>query len=102
MSLKQSQLGYGNFSQTLWEFCEAEECSFQDAFLSEVRLKKTRFSKADFTGADFFMTSLKGLDLSDSILEHITVSDSYRELAGLKVNMFQAAELAKLMGIKIV
>ena len=44
---------------------------------------------------------MKGLDLSDCTIEGILVSDQFKELAGVKVNLFQAAELAKLMGVKI-
>lgn len=50
----------------------------------------------------FFKTLLKGMDLSDCTIDNIMVSDQYTELAGVKVNLFQAAELAKLMGVKIV
>ena len=45
---------------------------------------------------------LRGMDLSDCTIDNIMVSDQYTELAGVKVNLFQAAELAKLMGVKIV
>ena len=59
-------------------------------------------SKVNFANADFFKTPLKGIDLSDCNIGHIMMSDQYKEIAGAKVNMFQAVELAKLLGIKIV
>ena len=84
-----------------WEFSEIRGCSLREAFLSEVRFKKTICSRTDFTGVDFFKTLLRGMDLSDCTIDNIMVSDQYTELAGVKVNLFQAAELAKLMGLRL-
>ena len=81
---------------------EIRGCNFRESFLSEVKLKKTVFSSTDLTGTDFFRTPLKGLDLSECVIDGIMVSDRYTELAGLKVSLLQAAELARLMGVKIV
>ena len=97
-----TQLNMANFGQSLWEGCTAEMCGFREAFFSEVKLKKTGFSKCDFTKVDFFRTLLKGIDFSDSTIESIMVSDGYREVSGMKINMFQAVEMAKLLGVKIV
>lgn len=100
--LSESQLNLANFGGSLFEGSKAEMCSFREAFFSEVKLKKTKFVKSDFTKVDFFRTSLKGMDFSDSVIESIMVSDTYREVAGMKINMFQAAEIAKLLGVTIV
>lgn len=102
VKLCDSQFRYANFGSAFWEFCQITECSLRESFLSEVKFKKTTCVKTDFTSVDFFKTPLKGMDLSDCVIDNIMVSDQYTELAGLKVNLFQAAELAKLMGVKIV
>ena len=102
VKLTDSQFRYANFSMAFREFSEIRGCSLREAFLSEVRFKKTICSRTDFTGVDFFKTLLRGMDLSDCTIDNIMVSDQYTELAGVKVNLFQAAELAKLMGVKIV
>ena len=78
------------------------ECDFKEAFLSEMKWKKITLSKVNFTSVDFFQTALKGIDFSDCITDNIMVSDTYKELAGVKMNMFQAAEISKMLGIQIV
>ncbi|MEG2204944.1 MAG: hypothetical protein RRY21_07270, partial [Oscillospiraceae bacterium] len=49
------------------------------------------------TGASLFQTPLKGLDLTDCVLDGITVAGS--ELRGATVTLFQAADLARLLGL---
>lgn len=92
---------YGNFTETIWETSTVDECSFKDALLSETKLKNNRFIKSDFTRADFFRTPLQGVDLSDCIIAGITVSDDFRELAGLKISPLQAVDIAALLGVVV-
>lgn len=66
------------------------------------QVQENHMLRTDFTSVDFFRTMLRGMDLSDCTIDNIMVSDQYTELAGVKVNLFQAAELAKLMGVKVV
>lgn len=93
---------YCNFVSTLWENTSASGCNMEQSFFSEVKLKKPVFHNVNFNGADFFKTKLKGIDLSDCVITNLMVSDTYTELAGVKVNMYQAAELAGLLKIQIV
>ena len=41
------------------------------------------------------------MDLSECAIDGIMVSDQFTELSGVKVSLLQAAELARLMGVKI-
>ena len=94
---------YADFSSSLMENCSIRDCNFTEAFLSEIRLKKPTLKAVNFAGADFFKTLLKGIDLSDCIIDGITVSDTRNELRGAIVNAGQAIELAaRVLGIKIV
>jgi hypothetical protein len=43
----------------------------------------------------------KGIDLSDCSIEGIMLSDTFSELRGAKMNMFQAACIAQILGIEI-
>ena len=92
---------YGNFTNTIWESSTVDACSFKDALFSEVKLKTMRFGKTDFTRADFFRTPLKGVDLSDCVIAGITVSDDFRDLAGLKISPLQAVDIAALLGVVV-
>ena len=42
------------------------------------------------------------MDFSDCLIDGILVSDSFFELKGMKVSLTQAADLARLLGLKIV
>lgn len=92
---------YGNFSKTLWECTETDDSNMKQSSLSEAVFRKPVFHRTDLSGTDFFRTKLKGVDLSDCTIHDIQVSDSFTELAGLKVDLYQAAELAKLLRIQI-
>ena len=54
-----------------------------------------------FNTADFFKTPLKGVDFTNCDIDHICISDNWSELRGLIVNPFQAAELAKFLGVTV-
>jgi uncharacterized protein YjbI with pentapeptide repeats len=102
-SLADGSFRYADFSSSVLENCIIHDCNFTEAFLSEIRLKKPMLKAVNFTGADFFKTLLKGIDLSDCIIDGITVSDTRSELRGATVNAGQAIELAaRILGIKIV
>ena len=67
-----------------------------------MKFKKIALTKVNFTSADFFKTSLKAVAISECNIDSILVSDTYQELRGVKINMFQAVEIAKLLGVKVV
>ena len=98
------------------EECNFEDANFDSSRLEHMRILRTRmdngnltacrckqifWSEASLKNASFFKTSLRGMDLSDSEIGGLTVSDDNRELSGVIVDLFQAAELAKKMGIII-
>lgn len=93
---------YCNFVATLWENTETVDSDLKQSFMSEVRFKKPVFRNVNLESVDFFKTKLKGIDLSGCNIVNIMVSDTYTELAGVKVNIYQAADLAKLLKIQIV
>ncbi len=64
-------------------------------------MKKVKFSEVNFNKVDFFHTRLKGIDFSDCSIQLISVSDQYFELKGMKIDLFQAVEIAKILGIEI-
>lgn len=54
-----------------------------------------------FIRTEFFNTSLSKIDFSNCEVESICVSAKGKELEGVIVNIFQAAELSKILGIVI-
>lgn len=74
----------------------------REAVLSDVKFRRARFRGTDLTAAEFFKSPLKGIDLSDCIIDGISLSDTLYELRGAKVTAAQAVELAKLLGLTVV
>ena len=73
------------------------ECS-----LSHAKIRQCTFRRDDFSQTDFFKTPLKGVDLSDCIIDGILTSEARTELAGLKISAAQAVYIASMLGVKIV
>lgn len=77
------------------------DCDLSGADIVGCVLKNTLFSGARMNGASFFKTPLKGIDLTGCQIEGLRVSAGGPELRGVIVDLFQAAELAKLLGIVV-
>ena len=100
--MEDSAFNYANCVKTTWVNCEISGCDFKEAFMSEAKLKAIRLSNVDLTHVDFYKTPLKGIDLSDCTITGIMLSDTYAELRGAKINVYQAAEVARLFGVQVV
>jgi hypothetical protein len=59
------------------------------------------FEKTLFNGSDFSYSPLKGLDFSTCGFSAIQVSESATELKGVVLDLYQAAELSRLLGVII-
>lgn len=101
ISINDSKFDYANFTQASWENTVIEDTSFVSSFISETRVKRLVLERNKFDSTDFFKTSLKGIDFTTCELQGILMSEDLREIKGAKLNIFQAAELAKMIGIVI-
>ncbi len=72
--------------------CDFSNCRFQSCYL-----KETEISGCKGDGGQ-----LEGIDLSDSNIEGIMISDTFRELRGLKIGPMQAMDLVRFLGVKII
>ncbi|MCI8894794.1 MAG: pentapeptide repeat-containing protein, partial [Lachnospiraceae bacterium] len=99
---KDCSLCYSNFSMAVLEQVQITDSVMKMSAMPECRLKQLQLDRVNLEEVDFFKTSLKNLDLSKCEIRGISVSDSFRELAGVKIDAMQAAELALLLGVKIV
>ena len=52
-----------------------------------------------FIGTSFFRTALLGLDFTTCQLEGVSLSDTMAEIYGTKMNVYQAAALARRLGV---
>lgn len=94
-------LSFANFSGTRWESAVLSGCDLQESYLADCRFKKVDWKGLNLRRASFFHTPLKGMDLRENDVEGIIVSEEKGELRGAVTDLYQAAELAKLMGIVI-
>ena len=97
-----SSFAYANFSKSQWENSAVSNCSFKESFWAEVRLKKLTLAAQFSAVPTSLKTPLKDLDFSDCKIDGITVSETFKELRGMQINLLQSADIARLLGIKIV
>lgn len=93
-------LRYANFSSAKFTAVSWTDCVLAGAILASCALG-AEFHRCDLKEVSFFRTPLKGLNLSSCQLDGLVVSDSGEELRGLTVDLWQAAGLARRLGILI-
>lgn len=102
MLIRDCNMNYSNFGQAKLENCSFLTSQFQSASISQTTLKALHISQCQFHSTDFFHTFLRGVDFSDSDLEGLLLSDDLTEVKGSKMNLYQAAAIAQLLGIQII
>ena len=69
--------------------------------MASCQWKQVELLDCSLSGVSFFQTPLSGLDLTSCRLEGLILSQDGGELRGAVVDRWQAAELAKRMGLVI-
>ena len=77
------------------------DTDFSSSLFSSCEIKQTELKNVSLAKAVFFGTRLNGLDFTSCNIEGLTVSDTGAELNGAKVDVWQAAMFAKLLGLII-
>ena len=90
---------YLNLCSADWRNATIENSDLSNASLQESHLKAVRFTDCHLTCAELFHTPLGGIDFTTDDIEGILLDGS--ELRGAIVNVCQASELAKLLGVII-
>lgn len=101
LTFQNSSFRYANFTTSRFERACIKDCDMRGAFLARCSLENTVFSDTDFTEGEFYYTSLSGMDLTSCKIFGVRFSDGASELKGVTVDIYQAAELARLLGVKI-
>lgn len=76
-----------------------ENSILRNGAFQENKIKKLIFKNADLTQVQFLKTSLKGIDLSNSIISGIIIA--IEDIRGATINELQALDLVGLIGVKI-
>lgn len=101
VAIIESNLEYANLTGISMNAAELINSNFGSASITECKLKNITCDQAEFINTNFFKTPLKGIDFTKSTLIGIIVSNEGTELKGAIVDLYQAAEIAKLLGIVI-
>lgn len=100
-TVKNSSFRYANFTTSRFDRALIKDCDMRGAFLARCSLENTAFEDTDFTEGEFYYTPLSGMDLTSCKIFGVRFSDGAAELKGATVDVYQAAELARLLGVNI-
>ena len=92
---------YANFDSSRLEHIRFSDCRIQGGSLTQCRCKAVEWNRVNLENASFFKTMMKGMDFTSSTIQGLTISDGCGEVRGAVVDLYQAAELAKYLGIVI-
>lgn len=99
--MKECLFRYAVFTSSLLNDCHLEMGDMAEAYFDNCKVKKLTFDNINLMRANFYKTPLKGIDLRTCQIEGIILSTEAKELNGAVVEMLQAAELAKILGVII-
>lgn len=98
VTLTDCTLDFGAFNRCRFWAVSATRCDFSGADMAEMELHYVTLDDDRFIGTSFFRTPLLGLDFSTCQLEGVALSDTMAEIYGTKMNVYQAAALARRLG----
>ncbi len=101
LSAANCNFDYANFDASKFEHIRFGESQFRGGFFTQCHLKDVKWDKIVFEKASFFKTSLKGMDFTTSSIQGLLLSDDGREINGAVVDLYQAAELSRYLGVVI-
>lgn len=104
------------FDIRMMDQCVMNYAKFDSAKLTKVRICSTELGESNFAQchrkeivwdrvallqASFFKTPLKGMDFTTCVIDGLILSDECGELKGAVVEVNQAVELAKRLGVVV-
>ena len=99
VTLTDCTLDFGAFNRSRFWAVSTTRCDFSGADMAEMELHYVTLDDDRFIGTSFFRTPLLGLDFSTCQLEGVALSDTMAEIYGTKMNVYQAAALARRLGV---
>ena len=97
----ESSFAYASVAKGKLEDVSVRSTDFSGADLAELRQRRVEFDDVRFAGTSFFRASLNGVDLSSCRLADIVLSDTMEELRGCSMDLFQAAGIARRLGVNV-
>lgn len=101
VTVTESNFNYANFDQCVLKSVVFDKVEINSGNFAQCRCKEIIWKEAGLTNASFFKTPLSGMDFRDSVIEGLVLSDELSEVDGAVVDIYQAAGLAKRLGLVI-
>lgn len=101
VEVRDSTFAYASVAKGKLEDVSVRSTDFSGADLAELRQRRVEFDDVRFAGTSFFRASLDGVDLSSCRLADIVLSDTMEELRGCSMDLFQAAGIARRLGVNV-
>lgn len=101
VEISDCSLNYMNLDASKLENVKIRNTELNSANISQCRCKEVEWDRVQLNNASLFKTYLNGMDFTTSVIDGLILSDECRELKGVIVDLYQAAELAKRMGVVI-
>lgn len=93
------QCRYINFSSSVWRDSGFDSSLFDEEYFSDIRFEGMAVQKCSFAQTEWLHTPMAGLDMSDSVIDGISVTP--QDLRGLTVNESQAVACVGLLGLNV-
>ncbi len=100
-AVEESNFDYANFDSSKLEHIRFSGTQLRGSSITQCRCKAVEWNRVCLENASFFKTMLNGMDFTDSVIQGLMLSDDCREVRGAVVDLYQAAELAKYLGVVI-
>ena len=100
-TISNCNFSYINLDESKMENVKIEGSKLNNGSMSQCKCKNIIWEKAELEHLNCFKTSLKDMDFTSSNISDIILSDDCSELKGVVVDVYQAVELAKRLGIII-
>lgn len=101
VAIEECNFNYVNFDNSKLENVKIEQTELNAGNIAQCKCKNIHWRNVNLKNTSFFHTPMCGMDLSECMITGLVLSDGHEELKGAVVDLYQAAELAKRMGIII-
>lgn len=101
VTIADSNFDYANFDASKLENFKIEHTELNSGNVTQCRCKNVVWDHVQLVNTSFFGTSLNKMDFTTCTIAGVVLSDDCRELKGAIVDLYQAAELAKRLGVVI-
>ncbi len=93
---------YVSFDKSALEDVVITDSDFPDSSFASLIHKKLELSSCNLSRSDFRQTSLASVNLTSSSLSAISLSEGYKELKGAKIDVSQALDIVKGLGVELI